>query len=261
MKLLILTAIACWIYGFVVIYAEEEEGFVPLFDGKTLNEWQSARSTGEGDYGPFKICPKKNAIHVYKGEAANSEQLSDCLNTKKKFSKYTLRMEYKWLGKRFAPRTDYDRDAGLLFHVHGDLTKIWPGCMEMQIGETPGNVFKRENGRYHTGDLFVLGKHLRCKTKKDKNKRYDPNGELVSSSHCATPLGVEKPMGEWNQMEIVVDGAKSATFKFNGEVVHEIYDLEQQVDGKWVPLDEGHIGLQAEWAEIMYRNIRIKVDE
>ena len=28
--------------------------------------------------------------------------------------------------------------------------------------------------------------------------------------------------------------------------------------GNKVPLEKGHIGLQAEWAELMYRNIRIK---
>jgi len=71
-------------------------------------------------------------------------------------------------------------------------------------------------------------------------------------------LGVEKSMGEWNTMEIVVDGAKKATFILNGEKVHEIYDLEKTVDGKKVPLDKGRIGLQAEWAELMYRKIEVK---
>jgi hypothetical protein len=71
-------------------------------------------------------------------------------------------------------------------------------------------------------------------------------------------LGVEKPKGEWNKMEIVVDGSKKATFILNGEVVHEIYDLEKEVNGKKVPLDKGRIALQAEWAELMYRKIEIK---
>jgi len=52
--------------------------------------------------------------------------------------------------------------------------------------------------------------------------------------------------------------SKKATFIFNGEVVHEIFNLKQKVDGKMVPLEKGRIGLQAEWAEILYRNIRIK---
>ena len=129
----------------------------------------------------------------------------------------------------------------------------------MQVGETPGDEFSTPGGRYHSGDLFVLGEHLRCKTKRREGEgHYHPEGSLVPTGHCATLLGVEKPMGEWNEMEIEVHGSEKAIFRFNGEVVHEIFDLEQKVDGKWVPLEKGHIGLQAEWAEIMYRNIRLK---
>lgn len=253
MKTLILKTLVIYGLGCGSLFAEE--GFKPLFDGKTLKGWKSALSKGEGDFGPFKIDEKEQAIHVYKGEKQGSEQESDCLYTEKEYSKFILRMEYKWLENRFEPRPDIDRDAGLLFHVHGDLKKVWPASMEMQIGETPGEKFGRD--RYHSGDLFVIGKELRCKTTKTENV-YDPKGELVTSSHCPTKLGVEKPKGEWNTMEIVVDGAKKATFILNGEKVHEIYDLEKEVDGKFVPLDKGRIALQAEWAELMYRKIEIK---
>ena len=234
-----------------------EEGFVPLFNGKTMEGWKSARSSGEGDWGPFRVDEKEQAIHVYKGEEAGSKQENDCLYTEKDYSRYVLRLEYKWVEKRFAPRTDWDRDAGLLFHVHGDLKKVWPLSMEMQIGETPGDSDKALNRRFHTGDLFVLGKNLRCMTRKT-GKLYDPEAELVESRSAQTKLGVEKPHGEWNEMEIVVDGAKAVTFKLNGEVVFEIQNLTQNIDGETLPLEKGRIGLQAEWAELMYRNIRIK---
>lgn len=232
-----------------------EEGFKPIFNGKDLNGWKSSHSKGEGDWGPFKIDEKEKAIHVYMSDEAGSEQTSDCLYSEKDYSKYIIRLEYKWLEKRFAPRTDDDRDAGVLFHVHGDLTKVWPLSMEMQIGETPGDRFG--GNRYHVGDLFVLGKNLRCKTTKTDGI-YDPKAPLVTSGQCATKLGVERPKGEWNEVEIVVDGAKKVTFKLNGEIVHEIRDLEMEIDGKWVPMDKGRIALQAEWAELLYRNIRIQ---
>jgi hypothetical protein len=252
MKSIILGMVMCGV-GFCSLFADD--GFKPLFDGKTLKGWKSAHSTGEGDWGPFKIDEKEKAIHVYKGEEQGSEQESDCLYTEKAYSKFILRMEYKWLPNRFAPRVEADRDAGPLFHVHGDLKKVWPASMEMQIGETPGEKLAGE--RYHSGDLFVIGKGLGCKTTKT-GKVYDPKGPLVQTSHCPTVLGVEKPKGEWNTMEIVVDGAKKAPFILNGEKVHEIYDLEKTVDGKKVPLDKGRIALQAEWAELMYRKIEIK---
>ncbi|MDB4374334.1 DUF1080 domain-containing protein, partial [Akkermansiaceae bacterium] len=69
----------------------------------------------------------------------------------------------------------------------------------------------------------------------------------------------EKPFGEWNEMEIQVHGSEKAVFILNGEVVHEITNfIQNDKDGKEIPLAMGRIGLQAEWAELMYRKIRIK---
>ena len=44
----------------------------------------------------------------------------------------------------------------------------------------------------------------------------------------------------------------------NGQVVHEIMNIQKMEGGKLVPLTKGFIGIQAEWAEVLYRNIRIK---
>ena len=73
-----------------------------------------------------------------------------------------------------------------------------------------------------------------------------------------TQFGIEKPKGQWNEIEIRVFGDKKATFMLNGKVVHEIMNIQKMEEGKLVPLTKGHIGLQAEWAELLYRNIRIK---
>jgi len=238
----------------------EEEGFVALFDGETLAGWTSARSKGDGDWGPYSVNKEEKAIHVYAGEKADSAQSSDCLNTEKEYSHYILKLEYKWLGKRFAPRTDWDRDAGLLFHVHGNLKKVWPLSLEMQIGESPGDKVrgKGSEGRFHSGDLFVLGRDLRVTTTID-GKWWNPMGEKRTGGSAPTKLGVEKPMGEWNEMEIQVYGSERAVFIFNGVKVFEITDFtKKDKDGNVVPLAKGRIGLQAEWAEILYRNIRIK---
>ena len=237
-----------------------EEGFVSLFDGETLNGWKAARSTGEGDSGAFSVNKDEKAIHVYAGQEHGSKQKSDCLNTEKEYSHYILKLEYKWEEKRFAPRVDWDRDAGLLFHVHGDLTKVWPASLEMQIGESPADKKqgKGNKGRFHTGDLFVLGKGLSSETARD-NGYWGPKGEVKRGRSVKTLLGVEKPKGEWNEMEIQVHGSKKAVFILNGEVVLETANfVKKNKEGETVPLEKGRIGFQAEWAELMYRNIRIK---
>lgn len=230
--------------------------FKRLFNGKNLDGWTAARSEGEGDWGSFSVNKKEKAIHVYAGEEAGSKQQTDCLNTVAEFSHYILKLEYKWLESRFDPRVDWDRDAGLLFHVHGDRKKVWPWCIEMQIGESLAD--KTEKLRFHTGDLFVLGDHIQVKTH-HTNGWYDPNGDVAKPRALRTKQGVEKPKGKWNKMEIHVHGSEKATFILNGEVVLEIFDLVQIAeDGTTSPLAKGSIGLQAEFAELLYRKIRIK---
>ncbi|MGJ8672618.1 3-keto-disaccharide hydrolase [Rubritalea sp.] len=244
-----------------------EEGFVPLFNGENLEGWSSARSTGEGDTGPFSVNKEEKVIHVYAGCEAGSKQKTDVLVTDKAYSHYILKLEYKWAGNRFAPRPDWDRDSGLLFHVHGDLTKVWPLSLEMQIGESPGDKpnGKKTAGRFHSGDLFVLGKNLNADTPvtdkypDPRDKYYDPNSEPVTGRSVMARTGTEKPMGEWNKMEIQVHGNEKAVFILNGETVLKTYNFTQKNgQGEKEPLDKGHIGFQAEWAEILFRNIEIK---
>lgn len=259
LKRLGLMTLALSFHSALATLSAQEEGFVPLFDGKSLQGWTSARVL-EGKESAFSVNEEEKALHVYKGKQGDSKQDTDCLNTEKEFSHYILKLEYQWAGKRFSPRTEWDRDAGLLFHVHGDVKKVWPHSLEMQIGESPADKKHGPDseGRFHTGDLFVLGRHLKVDATRT-GRNYDPAGEKMTGGSGPTPLGTEKPFGEWNEVEIQVHGAEKATFILNGEVVHEITNMQQQgKDGKFVPLAQGHIGLQAEWAEILYRNIRIK---
>jgi beta-xylosidase len=238
------------------------DGFVPLFDGKTLDDWFTTRSTDS-----FSVNKEEKAIHTYAGKEHGSEQLPDCLVTKKQYSHYILRLEYKWLENRFSPRIDWDRDAGVLFHIHGNLEKTWPNSIEMQVGETPGHVTGaskdywkgRKPRRFHTGDLFLIQKDLVQAQYLRNGIWWDPNGECYTGGKPGwARLGTEKPKGEWNALEIRVLGNQKATFILNGEVVFEIMHIQKMEGNELVPLTKGHIGLQAEWAELLYRNIRIK---
>ncbi|MFK7851793.1 MAG: DUF1080 domain-containing protein [Akkermansiaceae bacterium] len=252
----ILTAVS-WALCF---HLNAEQGFEPLFNGKDLSGWHSMAEKNVKGTGVFFVDQEEKSIRPYAGEEANSEQDIDCLHTEKEFSHFILKLEYKWLDKRFAPRTKADRDAGILFHVHGDLTKIWPHSVEMQMGESNAEKTK---GRYTTGDLWVIGKDVQA-----MNRR---TGEFYSPRTKPVPVGKdkdydksfvqvqnEKPHGQWNEITLTVRGAEEAVFELNGKVVNRIGKMTYEVDGKRIPLKKGRIGLQAEYAELMYRNIRIK---
>ena len=52
-----------------------------------------------------------------------------------------MRLEYKWGAKRFAPRANVRRDAGILYHVIGK-DGVWPRSVECQIQENDvGDIF------------------------------------------------------------------------------------------------------------------------
>ena len=82
-----------------------------------------------------------------------------------------------------------------------------------------------------------------------KDKEYDKSYVTVRN---------EKPHGEWNEITLTVRGGEKAIFELNGKVVNHVGKMTFEMDGKRVPLERGRIGLQAEYAELMYRNIRIK---
>lgn len=239
----------------------EEEGFKSLFNGENLEGWHSVRAHEEAGQNYFSVDSGEQVIHVYANMEAGSEKSTDCLISDKEYSNYVLKMEYKWLEKRFAPRIDHDRDAGLLFHLHGDLHKIWPNCLEMQLGES--EVTKIDD-RYVTGDLWVIGKDVQVMNERNDASFYAPGVEKIAVGKgkdydkAFIPVGNENPHGEWNEITLTVRGGKEAVFELNGMVVNRISDLSYMVDGERVPLNKGHIGLQAEYAELLYRNIRIK---
>ena len=240
--------------------AAAEEGFTPLFNGKDLSGWQSARENHEAGSGKFSVDQAEGAIRVYAGDEPGSKQPIDCLYTEEEYSHYVLKLEYRWMENRFAPRAERDRDAGVLFHIHGDLTRIWPNCLELQLGDSDPAKTKR---RYTTGDVWVIGEDVQVMNARD-GLFYVPDAPLVAIGEgkvydkSFTSMQREKPHGEWNAITLTVHGAREAVFELNGAVVNRISQATHEVGGQSVPLAKGRIGLEADYADLMYRNIRIK---
>ena len=84
----------------------------------------------------------------------------------------------------------------------------------------------------------------------DKNKRF-------SRFHLGYDW--EMPHGHWNSLEITVNG-DHAIYKLNGHIVNEAIAMKywDKDTADWQPLISGKILLQAEGAEIFYRNIYLK---
>lgn len=94
--------------------------------------------------------------------------------------------------------------------------------------------------------------------------------QICGANYAMHPPKVRpyKPVGEWNQAFLVVNGNK-VTHYLNGEVVVEFEKYSDEWtqlrnSGKWSSFpdygkfDEGHISLQNHGTKVWYRNVKIK---
>ena len=232
---------------------------VDLFNGTDLTGFNVYRQnqekapgtlvTGAQALAVFK--PDNGTIHVYADAADQSAQVHYTLVTTKSYSKYKLTWDYKWGTKKFAPYTDltkYPRDAGVLWHLHGDVTQLWPPSME----------FQNKDGT--TGDIFAL--YARCTSPGSAGDKtvFAEGGAsvLVDGSNGFVQHGrsanYEVP-GDWTPCMLEVNGG-TATYTVNGHIVNRVLSV---LDAKGQPVSSGPIAWQAEQAEVYYRNLRIEV--
>ncbi len=224
-----------------------------LFNGKDLTGWYVQPKGQKKNSDPTKIVSVENGvIHMYATAEQGSKQPIAVVCTEKDFADYDLRFEYKFGTKRFAPRVDKKRDAGLLYHCYDE--QVWPSSVECQIQE--GDV----------GDIWVVRSQIKTTTdpKADKNVflAKEAGGVLNTFGNTNGVVGIrknqtcEKP--DWNTVEVKVRG-DSAIHIINGQTNNMVFDMRRMVDGQWVPLTKGRIALQAEFAEVFYRNVEIKM--
>jgi hypothetical protein len=94
--------------------------------------------------------------------------------------------------------------------------------------------------------------------------------QICGANYAMYPPKVQpfKPLGEWNQAFLVVNGNKVTQF-LNGELVVEFEKYSDEWNklrnsGKWANFpdygkyDEGHISLQNHGTKVWYRNVKIK---
>jgi hypothetical protein len=76
----------------------------------------------------------------------------------------------------------------------------------------------------------------------------------------------------WNTVELIVRGNQSVEHIVNGKTVFRATNLQRlekplsaspakpadKAEQKWIPLTQGRIALQCEYAEVFYRNIEIR---
>jgi hypothetical protein len=238
--------------GPVVVFAQQSQivplqsipshgKLVPLFNGKNFNGFDTLLKNHGINNDPDKVFQIENgALHI------SGEEFGG-LVTKKEYGNYYLRAEFKWGEKTYPPRVGTARDSGIQYNITGPL-KVWPHMMEFQINEGG------------TGDMWVVngnGITINGQTYQSTSepgpKQYIRiahvgRGALVNTTGYRDPIDdLEKPHGEWNILDLVVDHNRILYF-VNGKLA---------ISGTDATADHGKILFQCEGAEVYFRNMQI----
>lgn len=188
---------------------------IRLFNGKDLTGWTFHLSKPDAKQEDVWSVDAPTGVLVCKGQPAGY------IRTTTDHTNYVLKLEW-----RFSPVTKKPGNSGVLLRLVGP-DKVWPRSVEAQL----------QSGS--AGDFWLIdGAPLDTPT-----ERVDPK----TPRHRLRTKTNEKPIGEWNEYEIVCDKG-TVTLKVNGEVLNQ---------GTSAEVVAGKIGLQSEGTEIHFRNIRL----
>jgi len=239
----------------VVAISVPAQKTIRLFDGNSLNGWYTFLQNRGVNNDP------KNVFKVAEGMIRISGEEWGSLTTNDAYENYRIVTEFKWGDITFEPRLNNTRDCGLLLHSQGEdggSGGIWMHSIECQI---------IEGG---TGDIIVVGDGTDrysvtatvAAEKQGNSYIFKPGGEevtvnsgrinwLMRDPEWKDSLGfrgrqdIEKPVGEWNLLEVVADN-DNFTIYLNGKLVNKATRVKPQ---------RGKIQIQSEGAEIFFRRV------
>lgn len=197
----------------------------------------------------------KGELHILGIPAEGQEESFGYISTEDHYRNYHLSLEYKWGKKKFKPRDKVIRDSGLIYHAVGaDVT--WPTGVETQIQEGD------------TGDFFFLGYDVGAgrasatvtvapNSVDAKRPRYLASGTPIDTKGGITKDQTVDSLTDWNRVEVIVEDDDVVAI-VNGVVVNRATNARRPSGNSFIPLTEGRIALQAEGAEIFYRDVKIK---
>lgn len=197
--------------------AMAQDSAKPLFNGKDLTGWKAVTDA--------KGVDATRTWSVADGVLKCSGQPVGYLITDKAdFHDYTLSLEWRW------PEGGKGGNNGVLVHATTPgVLGVWPRSMEVQLGA--GDA----------GDFWSIPEAVTI-TVPDQAKRQQ------GRRHLNLTDGTEKPLGQWNTMQITCKG-DTIRVVVNGVLVNE---------GTHCTETKGAIALQSEGAPIEFRNIRIE---
>jgi len=207
--------------------AADNDGFVPIFNGKDLSGWKIP----EGDNGHWKVV---NGVIDYDAESEAKGEKG--LTSEKEYGDYILRAEWR------IKETPYINPNVPYILPDGTHAKDVKGKeLKLSLPDSDSGIYVRGSSRHQiniwcwpigSGEMYGV--------------RMDEKAPAEMRAAVTPRTQADRPVGEWNQFEITVRG-KTVSVKLNGKMVipgAELPDLPARGpiilqhhgakrDGKW----------------------------
>lgn len=191
---------------------------IRLFNGKNLKGWTPYLWDPQAKQQDTRT-PMSAVWSVEKGVLKCTGKPTGYIRTEKEYENYKLSLEWRW------PEGTTRGNSGVLVHTSTpNALGQWPKSIEVQLAL--GNA----------GDFWVIGTQLQVPDleKRRKDRRHI---NLTDDS--------EKPVGQWNKMEIEARGDELIVH-VNGVLVNHATQCSET---------RGAITLQSEGAPVEFRNV------
>ncbi len=230
-----------------------DDGYTPLFNGKDFNDWSIILRNGSTeDIKKVYTIDPDGILHVYRdlpegsGVETDKNGTHGVMTTKKSYSRYSLKFDYKWGKKLVNNSNQFQYDAGVFYHI--TEIKVFPVGLQYQVR------YNHIENKNHSGDFIASGTTIQWYSKDEKTFEWPKNGGVAQpkrkGQHFARPDAKFNGLNDqWNEGEIIVMGDEYALHRLNGQIVNMATHL---------PASSGPIAIEAETGEIFWRNIRIK---
>jgi hypothetical protein len=188
-----------------------------LFNGKDLTGWTAVFDDAKAE--------AAGTWSAKDGSLFCTGQPAGYLRTKKDdYQNYVLSLEWRW------PEGAKGGNNGVLVHCSTPhVLGVWPRSVEVQLASG------------EAGDFWVIPEAVTIAIP-------DQAARQQGRRHRNLTDGSEKPIGQWNTMEITCKG-DTITVKVNGTLVNEATKSSET---------RGAIALQSEGAPIEFRKIQIR---
>lgn len=199
---------------------------ISLFNGRDLEGWHIDVPDLEEDSSlrvPFII---RDGLLVSLGTPEGH------LITNKEYENYTLELDYRFAGE--------PGNCGILVHASDPraLYEMFPKSIEVQLMHS------------NAGDFWCIQQDIKVDDMESRRGPKEDWGISEGKERRVKNLtdDSENPLGEWNHIKITCQEDK-ITVWLNGDLVNDGYEATAQ---------KGQIALQAEGAEVEFKNIFLK---